>query len=209
MNKTTTFVSVHSVTSYLSSLSGALKYLSGVVLGMRRSLLSPEATSQRDWTVVTLHLCVCTWRAVGAFLCPIYLLIILLRILRLVWPWLSSPGHSNPEHCNSDSSHWERARVLSSFLKNWSNLGSSQQSGRVWEAFPHSPSHGPVFSVQWNRKGGGFSFLPSISGSRPSLFVTGDFQDSRSLEIGFLKIISAYIYLLSVSKDQHCFIFIM
>lgn len=94
-------------------------------------------------------------------------------------------------------------------LQNWSNLGSSQQSERVWEAFPHSPSHGPVFSVPWNRKGGGFSSLPSISGGCPSLFVTGDFQEPRSLEIRFLKIISTYIYLLLVSKDQHCFIFIM
>lgn len=55
-------------------------------------------------------------------------------------------------------------------LRNWSNLGSSQQSGRVWEAFPHSPSHRPgFFPVQWNRKGDGFSSLPSISGGCPSL----------------------------------------
>lgn len=78
MNKSTTFVAVHSITSRLSSLSGAPKYLSRVVLAMMRSLLPVEATSQRDRPALALHLCFSTER-LGAFLCPVYLLIILLR----------------------------------------------------------------------------------------------------------------------------------
>lgn len=79
-------------------------------------------------------------------------------ILSLVWPWLSSPGHSSPEHCNWDSSRWPRAWVLSYFR---SHLGSSQQNERVGEAFLHSPSHGSVF-FQFSETEKGMDFLPSL-----------------------------------------------
>lgn len=56
--------------------SGALKYLRGVVLATMQPLLSPEVTSQR---ALASDLCVWTWKALGAFLRPGYLLMMWLR----------------------------------------------------------------------------------------------------------------------------------
>ena len=107
----------------------------------------------------------------------------------------------SPEHSIWDISPWQRASVLK-------KLGFFPARWECGRAVSIPQVMGP--HLQFRDTEREVEFLPSLLRIEvvTACLLTGDFQDSQSLEMCILKIISRYIYL-QVSRGPSCFLFIM
>lgn len=106
---------------------------------------------------------------------------------------------SGPEHSNSDSSRWQGAWVWKSpgFFPAKRESGGCGVEGRAVST--------PLSAIEGD--GDFLLYLPTVVVVTACLWP--GFSKIHSLEICVLKIICTCLYLLLVSKGQHCFIFIM